>query len=103
MDAVEEGHQARRAEEQAQRDQQPAAPVLNRGRGRRRTKYYLTSTHVPQNLEDAILDLHKCQLTEQLLRTTQEHRGVEAENQRQVEEVQINQIIEEWRNEDADV
>ena len=102
MDAVEEGHQARRAEEQAQRDQQPAAPVLNRGRERRRTKYHLTSTHVPQNLEDAILDLHKCQLTEQLLRTTQEHRGVEAENQRQVEEVQINQIIEEWRNEDAD-
>ena len=64
--------------------------------------------HVPQNLEDAILDLRRRQLTEQLLRTTQEHRGVEAENQRQVEEVQINQevqmnqIIEEWRNEDAD-
>ena len=32
MDAVEEGRQARRAEEQAQRDQQPAAPVLNRER-----------------------------------------------------------------------
>jgi len=46
--------------------------------------------------------LHRYQLTEQLLRTTQEHRGVEAENQRQVEEVQINQIMEEWRNEDAD-
>ena len=28
MDAVEEGRQARRAEERAQRDQQPAAPVL---------------------------------------------------------------------------
>ena len=108
MDAVEEGHQARRAKEQAQRDQQPAAPVLNRERGRRRTKYHLTSTHVPQNLEDAILDLCRCQLTEQLLKTTQEHREVEAENQRQMEEVQINQevqmnqIIEEWRNEDAD-
>ena len=108
MDAVEEGRQARRAEERAQRDQQPVAPVLNRGRERRRTKYHLTSTHVPQNLEDAILDLRRRQLTEQLLRTTQEHRGVEAENQRQVEEVQINQevqmnqIIEEWRNEDAD-
>ena len=107
MDAVEEGCQARRAKERAQRDQQPAAPVLNRERGRR-TKYHLISTHVPQNLEDAILDLRRCQLTEQLLRTTQEHRGVEAENQRQVEEVQINkevqinQIIEEWRNEDAD-
>jgi len=60
MDAIEEGRQARRAEERAQRDQQPTAPVLNRGRGRRRTKYHLTSTHVPQNLEDAILDLHRC-------------------------------------------
>jgi len=87
MDPVEEGCQARRAEERVQRDQQPAAPVLNKGRGRRKTKYHLTSTHVPQNLEDAILDLHRRQLTEQLLRTTHEHRGVEAENQRQVEEV----------------
>jgi len=108
MDAIEERRQARRAEKQAQRNQQPAAPVLNRGRGRRRTKYHLTSTHVSQNLEDAILDVHRRQLTEQLLRTTQEHRGVEAENQRQMEEVQINQevqmnqIIEEWRNENAD-
>ena len=107
MNAVEEGHQARRAEERAQRDQQPAAPVLNRKRERKKTKYHLISTYVPQNLEDAILDLHRRQLTEQLLRTTQEHRGVEAENQRQIEEiqinqeVQINQIIEEWRNEDA--
>ena len=92
MDAVEEGRQARRAEEQAQRDQQPVAPVLNRGRGR--TKYHLTSTYVPQSLEDAILDLCRRQLTEQLLRTTQEHRGVEAENQRQVEEVQINQEVQ---------
>ena len=32
MDAVEEGRQARRAKERAQRDQQPAAPVLNRER-----------------------------------------------------------------------
>ena len=53
-----------------------------------------------QNLKDAILDLCRHQLTEQLLRTTQEHRGVEAK--RQVKEVQINQIIEEQRNEDAD-
>jgi len=68
---------------------------LNRGKERRRTKYYLISIHVPQNLEDAILDLRRHQLIEQLLRTTQEHREVEAENQRQVEEVQINQIIEE--------
>ena len=64
MDAVEEGRQARRAEEQAQRDQQPAAPVLNREKGRRRTKYHLTFTHVPQNLEDTILDLCRRQLTE---------------------------------------
>ena len=60
MDAIEEGHQAKRAKEQAQRDQQPTALVLNRGRRRRRTKYYLTSTHVLQNLENAILDLHRC-------------------------------------------
>ena len=32
-------------------------------------------------------------------RTTQGHREVEVERQRQVE---INQIMEEWRNEDAD-
>ena len=32
MDAVEEEHQARRAKEWAQKDQQPAAPVLNRER-----------------------------------------------------------------------
>ena len=107
MDPVEEECQARRAEERAQRDQQPVAPVLNRGRGRR-TKYHLIPAYVPQNLEDAILDLCRCQLTEQLLKTTQEHREVEAENQRQIEEVQINQevqmnqIIKEWRNENAD-
>jgi len=129
MDAVEEGHQARRAEKQAQRDQQPAAPVLNRGRGRRRTKFHLTSAHVLQNLDDAILDLCQCQLAQQnqLLDHLQITR-VEAKRQRQVEErqlqqqkvveqleviqaarrvepahvVQINQIIKEWRNEDVD-
>jgi len=97
MDAVEEEHQARRAEKQAQRDQQPIAPILNRGR--RRTKYYLIPAHVPQNLDDAILDLHRRQLAEQLLRTTQEQRRAEGERQRQME---INQIMEEWRNEDVD-
>jgi len=79
----------------------------------------MTSTHVPQTLKDAILDLHRHQLTEQPQRTTQEHRAqstrVEAEQQRQVDvvqrdrevevegqrQVEINQIIEEWRNEDA--
>ena len=98
----------------------------------------MTSVHVPQNLDDIILDLHKCQLAQQMLsreqqqRTTQNYRAemirVEAERQRQVEErqlqqqrvaeqlevlqaerrvesvhiVQINQIIEKWRNEDTD-
>ena len=139
MDPVEEERQARRAEERVQQDQQPAAPVLNRGRRRRRrTKYHLTSTHVPQNLDDAILDLYRCQLAQQILseeqqqRTTQEYRAeiirVEAERQRQVKKrqleqqsvveelevlqtarkvelapiVQINQIMEKWRNENAD-
>jgi len=129
MDPVEEEHQARRAKERVQQDQQPTAPVLNRGRGKRRTKYHLTSTHVLQNLNDAILDLRQCQLAQQhqLLDHLQITR-VEAERQRQVEKrqlqqqrvvkqlkvvqaarrvkpapiVQINQIMEEWRNEDVD-
>jgi len=58
----------------------------------------LTSAHIPQNLEDAILDLHKRQLAQQQQRTTQGHREVEVERQRQVE---INQIVENWRNEDV--
>ena len=68
------------------------APVLNRGRGRRRTKYHLTSTHVPQNLDDAILDLRQRQLAQQhqLLDHLQITR-VEAERQRQVEERQLQQ------------
>ena len=96
------------------------APVWNRDRGRGRKRFYLTPVHVPQNLEDAILDLHKRQLAEQQQRANQEYGAqitrVEAERQRQVEMVQrdrgvevegqrqvaINQMIEEWRNEDAD-
>ena len=97
MDPVEEERQTRRAEGRAQRDQQPIAPVLNRER--RRTKYHLIPAHVPQNLDDAILDLHRRQLAEQLLRTTQEQRRAEGKRQRQME---INQIMEEWRNEDVD-
>jgi len=66
MDPVEEEHQTRRAEERAQRDLPniTPAPVLNRGRGRGRqqSKFYLTSVYVPQNLENAILDLHRHQL-----------------------------------------
>ena len=79
MDSVEEERQARRAEERVQRDLPniTPAPVLNRerererergrgrGRGRQQSKFYLTSANVPQNLEDAILDLHKCQLAQQ--------------------------------------
>jgi len=45
----------------------------------------LTSAHVPQNLEDAILDLHRHQLAQQQQRTTQGHKEVEVERQRQVE------------------
>jgi len=90
MDPVEEECQARRAEEQVQQDLPniTPAPVLNRGRGRgrrrgrRQSKFYLTSANVPQNLEDAILDLHRHQLAQQQQRTTQGHRGVEVERQR---------------------
>ena len=80
----------------------------------------MAPVHVSQNLEDAILDLHRHQLAKQQQRTTEEYgvqitrveaerqrqenvvqrdRGVEVEEQRQVE---INQIMEKWRNEDAD-
>jgi len=45
----------------------------------------LTSADVPQNLEDTILDLHRGQLTEQQQKTTQKHRRVEVEKQRQIE------------------
>jgi len=43
--------------------------------------------------------LHGHQLAQQQQRTTQGHRGVEVKRQRQVE---INQIMEEWRNKDVD-
>jgi len=101
MDPVEEEHQTGRAEKQAQRNLPniTPAPVLNRGRERRQSKFYLTSAYVPQNLENAILDLHRHQLAQQQQRTTQGHREVEVERQRKVE---INQIMENWRNEDAD-
>ena len=128
MDPVEEEHQARRAEKQAQQyvvftllQNVSPAPVQNRGSGKgKRRQFYMTLTHVPQTLENTILDLHKCQLAEQLQRTTQEHRAqstrVEAEQQRQKDivqrdrevevegqrQVEINQIIEEWRNKNAD-
>ena len=81
IDPVEEEYQARRAEEQVQRDllNITPAPVLNRGRGRQQSKFYLTSANVPQNLKNAILDLHRHQLAQQQQRTTQEHRGIEVE------------------------
>ena len=80
----------------------------------------MTPAHVPQTLENAILDLCRCQLAEQQQRITQKYRaqvitrvkaerqrqevvqrdrGVEVEGQKQVE---INQMIKEWRNEDTD-
>jgi len=99
MDPVEEEHQARRAEERAQRyallQNVSPAPVWNRERGRERRRFYMTSVHVPQNLDDTILDLHRHQLAQQILseeqqqRTTQDYRAeiirVEVERQRQVE------------------
>ena len=121
MDPAEEERQARRAEERAQRyallQNIPPAPVWNRGRGRGR--FHMTPAHVPQTLENAILDLRRRQLAEQQQRITQEYRAqvitrVEAERQaevvqrdREVEveeqrQVEINQMIEEWRNEDTD-
>jgi len=47
----------------------------------------MTPAHVPQTLENTILDLHKHQLAEQQQRITQEYRAqvitrVEAERQR---------------------
>jgi len=124
MDPVEEECQVRRAEERAQQyallQNVPPAPVWNRDRGRGRKRFYLALVYVPQNLEDAILDLHRHQLAEQQQRTTEEYGAqitrVEAERQRQEnvvqrdrevkvegqKQVEINQIIEEWRNEDAD-
>ena len=127
MDPVEEEYQARRAKERAQQYVVPAllqnispTSVQNKDRGKKRKRFYLAPVHVLQNLKDAILDLHRYQLAEQQQRTTKEYRiqitrveaerqrqenvvqrnkGVEVEGQRQVE---INQIMEERRNEDAD-
>ena len=58
----------------------------------------MTSAYVPQNLENTILDLYRHQLAEQQQRTTQGHREVEVERQREIE---IIQIIEDWRNENT--
>jgi len=127
MDPIKEEHQARRAKKRAQQYVVPAlfqnvplASVWNRDRKRERKRFYLALIHVSQNLEDAILDLHRHQLAEQQQRTTEEYgvqitrveaerqrqenmvqrnRGVEVEGQKQME---INQIMEEWRNENAD-
>ena len=124
MDSIKEEHWARRAEEQAQWhvvipenyylsalfQNIPLAPVWNRERGRER--FHMTPIHVPQNLENAIYDLHRHWLVEQQQRMTQEYRAqvirVEGERQREVDKVEINQtvevnqIIEEWRNKDVD-
>jgi len=56
INAAKDECQAKRAKEQAQRDQQPTALVLNKER--KRTKFHLISAYILQNLDDAILDLH---------------------------------------------
>ena len=68
MDPVEKEHQARRAEERAQRyallQNVPSAPVWNRGRGKGGRRFHMTPVYVPQNLDDTIFDLHRRQLTQ---------------------------------------
>jgi len=59
----------------------------------------MTPAHVPQTLENAILDLCRRRLAEQQQRITQEYRAqvitrVEAERQRQVEVVQRDRGVE---------
>jgi len=106
MDSVEEEYWARRTEEQAKWhviilenhylsalfQNIPSAPIWNRGREKR--KFHITPVYVPQNLEDAILDLHRHWLAEQQQRMTQEYRVqviiVEEEKQREVNKVEIN-------------
>jgi len=48
------------------------APVWNKRRGRGRGNFHITPVHVPQNLDDAILDLYRCQLTQQMLSRKQQ-------------------------------
>jgi len=85
----------------------PLASIWNRDRKRERKRFYLTSIYISQTLENVILDLYRCQLTGQQQRTIQEPRAyittVETGRQKQMEEVQINQIMEKWKNEDTNV
>jgi len=66
MDPVEEEHQAKRAKERAQQyallQNVPLASVWNRERDGRERRFHMTLVHIPQNLDDAILNLHRCQL-----------------------------------------
>ena len=132
MDPVEEECQARRAEERAQRYVIPALlqniPPLDL---RRRQHNEQQQLQIIGGGTSTLYHLHLLSM-EQQQRTTQEYRAqimrVEAERQRQVEErqieqqrlvgqlealqaerrtepsqiVQINQIMERWRDEDAD-
>jgi len=50
------------------------APVWHRGRGRGRRRFHMTPVHVPQNLDDTILDLHRHQYAEQILSREQQQR-----------------------------
>jgi len=52
----------------------PPAPVWNRGNGRGERRFHMTSIHISQNLDDAILDLHRHQLAQQILSEEQQQR-----------------------------
>ena len=75
MDSIKEEYQTRRAEEQVQQyivvlenhylsallQNVPLASVWNRERGKERgRRFYMTPIYVPQNFDNAILDLCRC-------------------------------------------
>jgi len=78
MDPVEEECQARRAEEKAQQyallQNISSAPVWNRERDKGGRRFHMTPVHIPQNLDDVILDLHRHQLAQQILSKEQQQR-----------------------------
>jgi len=52
----------------------PPASVWNRERDKGGRRFHMTSVYVPQNLDDAILDLRRCQLAQQILLEEQQQR-----------------------------